>query len=246
MNEKGKNNIPTHVAIIMDGNGRWAQKRGEERSFGHIQGVESVRNVIKASREAGVRYLTLYVFSTENRGRPKEEVQMLMELFCKSVVNETAELKAQGVCVRIIGNREEIAPEVRTHLEKIENETAGNSTLTLSLAFNYGSREEIVQTVRHIVDRICQGALSPENIDADTISANLYTHGIPDPDLIIRTGGDCRLSNFLLWQSAYSELYFTPTYWPDFGRDDFMKALQAYAGRERRYGLLTNTKKQED
>ncbi|MCD8102636.1 MAG: isoprenyl transferase [Alistipes sp.] len=237
-----KNKIPRHVAIIMDGNGRWAKSRGKERLYGHIQGVESVRTVLQAARRAGVGYLTLFVFSTENWGRPREEVDGLMELLCRSIVGELDSLVENGVRVKIVGDRSAIPPEVAAHLDTIERRTANCEDITLNLAINYGSREEITAAVRRIAEQVRSGMLDPEAIDGNTISENLFTAGIPDPDLLIRTSGELRLSNFLLWQTAYTEFYFTDVYWPDFGEEEFRKALAAYSLRDRRYGLVDNTK----
>lgn len=231
-------NIPIHVAIIMDGNGRWAQERGKERTEGHIAGVEAVRRALKAAAQEGVRYLTLYTFSTENWGRPKEEVDGIMELFCRSVVAETPELKAQGVRARIMGDRSALSEKVNHYIDKIESETAEGDRITLIFAMNYSSRHEITQTVRHLAQRVAEGSLSPESIDAALISESLYSREYPDPDLVIRTGGEYRLSNFLMWQSAYSELYFTSTLWPDFDKESFREALEAYSHRKRRFGLV--------
>jgi undecaprenyl diphosphate synthase len=225
----------------MDGNGRWARAHGKERAYGHIQGVNSVREVVKAAVRSEVSYLTLYVFSKENLGRPREEVDALMELFCKSVINETPELVEQGVRVEVIGDRTVMSDIVREHVELIERRTAEGNALTLMLAFDYGSRAEITEAAKRIAASVARGETDPAEITEDTLSANLYTAGKPDPDLIIRTGGDRRISNFLLWQSAYSELYFTDEYWPDFGADSFAEALASYAKRERKYGLLNNT-----
>lgn len=230
--------IPTHVAIIMDGNGRWAQQRGKERPEGHIAGVEAVRRALKAAAAEGVRYLTLYTFSTENWGRPKEEVDGIMELFCRSVVAETPELKAQGVKAKIMGDRSALSEKVNSYIDRIESETAEGDRITLIFAMNYSSRHEITQTVKQLAKRVHSGELMPEDIDADYISSNLYSREYPDPDLIIRTGGEYRLSNFLMWQAAYSELYFTPVLWPDFDKESFREALEAYSGRKRRYGLV--------
>ena len=231
-------NIPTHVAIIMDGNGRWAQERGKERTEGHIAGVEAVRKALKAAAAEGVRYLTLYTFSTENWGRPKEEVDGIMELFCRSVVAETPELKAQGVKARIMGDRSALSEKVNHYIDKIESETADGDRITLIFAMNYSSRHEITQTVKNLAQMASEGKLSPESINADLISDSLYSREYPDPDLVIRTGGEYRLSNFLMWQSAYSELYFTPTLWPDFDKDSFREALEEYSHRKRRFGLV--------
>lgn len=222
----------------MDGNGRWAQQRGLERPEGHIAGVEAVRRALKAAAAEGVEYLTLYTFSTENWGRPKAEVDGIMELFCKSVVAETPELKAQGVRAKIMGDRSALSEKVNHYIDRIESETAEGDRITLIFAMNYSSRHEITESFKDMARRIAEGQLSPEEIDAETISRNLYSSDYPDPDLIIRTGGEYRLSNFLLWQAAYSELYFTPTLWPDFDKDSFREALDSYARRQRRYGLV--------
>jgi undecaprenyl diphosphate synthase len=230
--------IPTHIAIIMDGNGRWAKSLGKERYEGHIEGVDSVRECIKAALRNGVKYLTLYAFSTENWGRPAEEVNALMELFCKSVMAETAQLVEQGVRVVMIGRRDRFSERVRSHLEKIESQTANGKQLTLVLAFDYSSRDEITSAVKSIAQRVVSGELSVEDICEQSISQSLYTADIPDPDFIIRTSGECRLSNFLLWQASYAEMYFPQTMWPDFKQEQFDKALEVYAMRERRYGKL--------
>lgn len=229
--------IPAHIAIIMDGNGRWAQSRGKERVYGHVQGVESVRACIEAAIEHGVRYLTLYAFSTENWGRPTEEVDALMELLCKSVVNETPELRKQGVRMLVIGNRAKLSEKVNSHLNHVESETAGGDKLTVVLAINYSSRSEIARAAKSLASQAAAGVVAPADITEASISENLYTHAIPDPDLLIRTGGEQRLSNFLLWQAAYAELYFTPTMWPDFGKESFAEALATFGQRERRFGL---------
>ncbi|MBQ2418770.1 MAG: isoprenyl transferase [Alistipes sp.] len=230
--------IPTHIAIIMDGNGRWAKSLGKERYEGHIEGVDSVRECIKAALRNGVKYLTLYAFSTENWGRPAEEVNALMELFCKSVMAETAQLVEQGVRVVMIGRRDRFSERVRSHLEKIESQTANGKQLTLVLAFDYSSRDEITSAVKSIAQRVVSGELAVEDICEQSISQSLYTADIPDPDFIIRTSGECRLSNFLLWQASYAEMYFPQTMWPDFKQEQFDKALEVYATRERRYGKL--------
>ena len=230
--------IPTHVAIIMDGNGRWAKAQGKERYEGHIEGVDSVRECIKAARRAGVSYLTLYAFSTENWGRPIEEVDALMELFCKSVISETAELTEQGVRVVFIGRRDRFSERVCHHLEQIEQDTAAGDKLTLVLAFDYSSRDEITTAVKSITRRVVSGEIDVENICEQTISQSLYTAAIPDPDFVIRTSGECRLSNSLLWQSSYAEMYFPEVMWPDFKQEQFDNALKVYASRERRYGKL--------
>lgn len=230
--------IPTHIAIIMDGNGRWAKALGKERYEGHLEGVNSVRECIKAARRNGVKYLTLYAFSTENWGRPIEEVNALMELFCKSVIAETPELIKQGVKVVMIGRRDRFSERVCSHLQQIEYDTAAGEDLTLVLAFDYSSRDEITTAVKSIAQKVASGQMALEDISEHTIAQSLYTASIPDPDFIIRTSGECRLSNFLLWQASYAEMYFTPVMWPDFKQEQFDKALEAYASRERRYGKL--------
>ena len=233
-----KNSLPKHVAIIMDGNGRWAKLRGKERYEGHIQGVESVRRVVRAAADAGVEYLTLYAFSTENWGRPAEEVEALMTLFCTCVINETPELIKQGVKVSIIGSRSRFSDEVNARLDEIEARTAEGKVLNLVLALDYSSRSEITEAVRRIATEVVEGNLSAEEISESLVSNNLYTAGIPDPDLVIRTSGECRLSNFLLWQASYAEFYFPQTLWPDFTEEEFNKALEVYAARDRRYGMV--------
>ena len=222
----------------MDGNGRWAEQRGKERYYGHLQGVDSVRAAIRGAMRCGVEYLTLYAFSSENWGRPAEEVNALMELLCSSVVNETPELRQQGVRIKIIGNRTRFSERVLEHLDKIENDTAAGDRLTVILALDYSSRSEIVNAVRTIADRVAKGVLNPGEIDEATVQNALYTAAYPDPDFIIRTSGECRLSNFLLWQASYAEFYFPQTLWPDFTEEEFVKAMDVYAARDRRFGLV--------
>ena len=233
-----KRNIPQHVAIIMDGNGRWAKQRGKERVEGHIEGVQRLRDAIKGAARLGVRYLTVYAFSTENWGRPVAEVNAIMELFCKSVINESPELQKQGVRVQVMGDRAGFSEKVLAYIERIESETAAGERLTLVLAFNYSARSEMVAAVRRIASEVAEGRYGVEDITAHTISDNLLSAGIPDPDLMIRTSGECRLSNFLLWQSAYTELYFTEVLWPDFTEEEFERAIESYANRDRRFGLV--------
>lgn len=230
--------IPQHVAIIMDGNGRWAELRGKERYEGHAAGVEPVRASLRAAARWGVKYLTLYAFSTENWGRPELEVDSLMELFCKSVVNETPELIRQGVEVRMIGDRSRFSEKVRRYLCEAEQQTAGGKTLTLILALNYSSRSEITRAVQQIASRVAAGQIAPEDISEATISASLDTAPYPNPDLIIRTSGEQRLSNFLLWQASYAELYFPEILWPDFTEQEFDNSIEEYVRRDRRFGLV--------
>lgn len=230
--------IPRHVAIIMDGNGRWAEMRGKERYEGHAAGVEPVRAALRAAARQGVKYLTLYAFSTENWGRPEKEVDALMELFCRCVVDETPELIRQGVRVRMIGDRSRFSQQVRDRLAQAERQTAGGQTLTLVLALNYSSRDEIVRAVRKIAYAVAAGRITPEGIEEKTLTEALDTAEYPDPDLVIRTSGECRLSNFLLWQASYAELYFPQVLWPDFTEEEFDRAMEEYARRERRFGLV--------
>ena len=230
--------IPQHIAIIMDGNGRWARLRGKERYEGHAAGVEPVRASLRDAVRWGVKYLTLYAFSTENWGRPAEEVSSLMELFCRSVVNETPELVRQGVRIAMIGDRSRFSEKVQRYLAEAEQKTAGGERLTLILALNYSSRSEITRAVRQLVARAAAGEITPESIDEAAISQALDTAPYPDPDLVVRTSGEQRLSNFLLWQSSYAELWFPEVLWPDFTEADFDRAVEEYARRERRFGLV--------
>ena len=241
MNEQ--RSIPQHVAIIMDGNGRWAKQHGKERYEGHIAGVESVRRVLRAAVTTGVKYLTLYAFSTENWGRPAAEVDAIMELFCKSVVGEAPELVKQGIKVQIIGERDRFSERVLEMIDKIESTTLSGDKLTLILAFNYSARREIMLATKAIAERVAKGELRTEDISEQTISEHLMTRSIPDPDLIVRTSGECRLSNFLLWQASYAEFYFPETLWPDFDEREFERALDSFAKRERRYGLVIEDSK---
>lgn len=231
-------NIPQHVAIIMDGNGRWAKLRGKERSEGHVAGMEALRCTIQNAAEAGVKYLTVYAFSTENWGRPKQEVEALMALICRGVELEADNLREAGVRVKVMGRRENFSAEVAEAIRSIEEQTAAGEQLTLILALDYSSRSEICDAVRDIARRVQQGELAVEQIDEHLISESLLSAGVPDPDLVIRTSGEYRLSNFLLWQVSYAELYFTDVLWPDFDGEELQKALEAYAARERRYGLV--------
>ena len=239
-----KRSIPKHVAIIMDGNGRWATQRGMERQEGHIAGAKAVRAAISAAAKAGVDYVTLYTFSTENWGRPEAEINAIMELFCYMVQSQVEELVKEGVKVKIMGERSRFSEKVLSKINSIEESTAKGETLTLILAFNYSSRREMILATQSIARRVAAGELRVEDIDEKLFSNSLMTADIPDPDLIIRTSGEYRLSNFLLWQASYSELYFPEVLWPDFGEEDFNRALDIYAGRERRYGLVTQDKEE--
>lgn len=230
--------IPQHIAIIMDGNGRWAKQRGKDRSEGHFAGMMALRETVKSAAHRGVKYLTVYAFSTENWGRPQAEVDALMELVCKGVEMNTPELKQEGVKVAVIGDRSRFSESVNSALDRIISQTAEGEKMTLALALNYSSRSEITAAVQAIARRIATGELKAEDIDEQLISASLYTASLPDPDLIIRTSGEYRLSNFLMWQAAYAEFYFTDVLWPDFGDEQLAEAIEAFGARDRRYGLV--------
>ena len=234
--------VPRHVAIIMDGNGRWAAARGLPRVEGHRRGVEALRKTVRAAGEMGIRCLTIFSFSSENWQRPVTEVRDLMGLLRRFIRNDLAELHGNGVCVRVIGEREGLDPDIRRLLEEAEELTRHNDGLTLVVAFNYGARDEIARAVRRIAADVARGALKPEAITEDLIGRHLDAPDIADPDLIIRTSGELRLSNFLLWQAAYSELVFTPVYWPDFDRAALEAAIEEYRRRERRFGGLAAAK----
>lgn len=230
--------VPKHVAIIMDGNGRWAKQRGKERYEGHLAGVESVRSVVRGAVRNGVKWLTLYAFSTENWGRPTAEVEAIMQLFCRTVMNEGESLAKQGVRVLILGERTRFSEEVLEMIDRIETTTAEGNRLTLVLAFNYSSRRELVLATQAIARRVADGEISVDDIDEELVSSSLMTASIPDPDLVIRTSGECRLSNFLLWQASYAEFYFPEIMWPDFDEEAFEEALEVYCHRERRFGKV--------
>jgi undecaprenyl diphosphate synthase len=230
------NALPQHIAIIMDGNGRWARQRDQARIFGHQAGVESVRDIITHCGRLGIECLTLYSFSSENWKRPREEVTALMALYALHLVQERDELMENNVRLLQLGRRDNLPPEVVQKMDETLDMTAGNTGLTVALALNYGSRAEIVDAVRDIARRAQRGELDPANIDEGTISDALYTAGLPDPDLLIRTAGEMRISNFLLWQISYAELYVSPILWPDFRAMHLNEALIAYAKRQRRYG----------
>ena len=232
------NNIPTHIAIIMDGNGRWAQQRGLARLKGHEAGTQTVRHVMRYCREAGVRYLTLYAFSTENWARPPTEVLGLMSLLKNFLRDTEPEFHENQVRLRVIGRRNDLESVIVRELERVERETASYSRAHLILALSYSGRSELVQATRAIAEEVRRGTLRPDAIDESTISAHLYAPDVPDPDLIVRTSGEMRISNFLLWQGSYSEFYVTSVLWPDFREADFQAALEAYQQRKRRYGRV--------
>ncbi len=227
---------PSHVAIIMDGNGRWARKRLLPRSAGHAAGISAVRRVVAAAREIGLQYVTLYAFSTENWRRPKTEIAFLMGLLRQYFDSDLKQLKADNVRVRIIGGRDGLEKDIAGLVADAQDMTAANTGLHLSFAFNYGGREEIVAAARNLARQVRDGKLDADAIDCTMFASSLQTAGIPDPDLLIRTSGEHRLSNFLLWQSAYAEFVFIDTLWPDFSGEDLHKALAEYAGRDRRFG----------
>ena len=234
--ETGDAASPSHVAIIMDGNGRWATRHGKSRAQGHRKGADAVREAIEGAVECGVGYLTLYAFSTENWNRPADEVSDLMGLLKLYLQREIKALHKQGIRLRIIGRRERLAPDIVEMIDKAEAKTAGNMRMTLVIALSYGSREEIVMAARSLAEAVARGEITPDEVDETAFSQALWTHDIPDPDLIIRTSGEQRLSNFLLWQAAYAEFSFPELLWPDFTRADFKLAVEDFLGRNRRFG----------
>lgn len=231
--------LPAHIAIIMDGNGRWAKARGLPRFRGHSAGMESVRKVVEAAVQIGIRHLTLYAFSQENWQRPAPEVGALMRLLQHYVRKERDELIRQGVEVRVYGDRERLSSAARRAVDHIEQSTAGGAHMRLNLMISYGSRAEIVQAARNLAEKAKRGEIDVADIDEASFAAELYTAGTPDPDLLIRTSGEQRISNFLLWQLAYTELYITPTLWPDFRREHLVAAIHEFQKRERRFGRVT-------
>ena len=236
MSDLDPQNLPQHVAIIMDGNGRWAKQRGKIRVMGHKVGVESVQVIVRTARELNIKALTLYAFSTENWKRPVLEVQSLMGLLKSYLESELANMVENNVSLRCIGQREKIPQEVNKVLSRVIEETANNDGLILNLALSYGSRNEIIQAVQALANECLQDRLTPDAIDDQALTDHLYTAGLTDPDLLIRTGGESRLSNFLLWQASYAELYFTETLWPDFRKDAFIAAILDFQQRQRRFG----------
>ena len=231
--------LPKHVAIIMDGNGRWAKEQKMSRIRGHQEGAESVREIIRTSREIGIPWLTLYAFSEENWKRPKSEIAALMALLKRFIKSELKEMMENGIRFHTIGRTSKLPRNVQKAVDDAKEKTAKNTDMTLTLALSYGARQEVVDGIRQIVKRASLGDLNPEDITEDFFSGFLYTRGMPDPDLLIRTSGEYRVSNFLLWQLAYAELYITPIYWPDFRKEDYLNALKAYQVRERRYGATS-------
>ena len=238
MKKENFTHLPNHVAIIMDGNGRWAKKIGRKRAFGHENGTKSVRECIDQSIKLGIKNLTLYVFSTENWNRPKYEVKALMDLLVYSLEKERINLIDNGIKLNVIGDIEALNDKPKSKLKSIISETKNNKKLNLNLAISYGSKQEIVNAIREVSNKVKNNIISSKNIDENIINEHLYTRNLPNVDLLIRTGGEMRVSNFLLWQIAYAEMYFTDVLWPDFKREDFMKALDDYQKRERRFGKI--------
>ncbi len=229
-------NVPQHVAVIMDGNGRWAQERGKPRTDGHRAGAESVRACAEACGDLGIKFLTLYAFSSENWRRPKREINALMTLLERFLKSQTKEMLKNNIRLQTIGRIEDLPPNCQQVLQKSKEATAANDGLDLILALNYGGREEIIDGVRSVAEAVQEGRLDLDALDPAEFSTHLHTRGFPDPDLLIRTSGEMRLSNFLLWQISYAEIVISKKFWPDFGRDDFIQAVQEYARRQRRFG----------
>ncbi|MBD8891063.1 isoprenyl transferase [Labrenzia suaedae] len=233
---QGQGGVPRHVALIMDGNGRWAKERGLPRSEGHRQGLDTLRRIIRHGVRIGLDYITIYSFSSENWSRPAGEVSFLMSLLRRFVQRDLSEIHQANVRIRVIGDRQGLEGGIRALLDEAEGLTRDNTGMTLVVAFNYGSRDEVARAVRTLAQDVAEGRLKVEEITPEAIGARLDTSGIPDPDLIIRTSGEQRLSNFLMWQAAYSEFYFCDTYWPDFDEAAFDRAIADFSGRERRFG----------
>ncbi len=230
--------LPNHVAVIMDGNGRWAKKRWMNRVKGHEEGSQTVRTIVESCRKLQIPFLTLYAFSTENWARPRSEVSALMHLLKKFLTSECEEMMEKGICLKVLGQLEKLPEDVQARAKKTMAATSDNTRMTLNLALSYGSRQEITTALQILAQKVKAGDLAPEDISEQMISDHLYTAGIPDPDLVIRTSGEFRLSNFLLWQSAYAELFITPTLWPDFTRAEFIEILTHYQKRDRRFGKV--------
>lgn len=236
---KQKGNLPRHIAIIMDGNGRWAKKRGLPRVAGHREGIQSVRSVVELCTRLGIEVLTLYTFSTENWRRPREEISALMGLLVETLRKEIKKLVENNIRFTVIGNTDRLPSEIQQSIQEAMEATRHNTGLILNLALSYGAREEIVHAVKSIAQKVKQGVLDPEDISQEVIQAHLYTAGLPDPDLLIRTSGESRVSNFLLWQLAYTEIYITNVLWPDFRENELCLAIEDYQGRERRFGKVS-------
>jgi undecaprenyl diphosphate synthase len=239
------NNTPQHVAIIMDGNGRWAQERGLARTQGHLEGVKRVEEIVQAASDAGVKVLTLYTFSTENWSRPEHEVSMLMETLVMALGQKMQKMCSNKVRMHVSGRRAGAPRSVLEAFDRSVEATKDNPGMVLNIAFNYGGRQEILDAVQSIARDCAAGKMLPEGVNEDVFSSRLYTAGLPDPDLLIRTSGEKRISNFLLWQLSYAEFYFTEKYWPDFTSEEFHKALAEFAGRRRRYGSIASSSRAE-
>lgn len=230
--------IPQHVAIILDGNGRWAKKKGMPRNYGHVQGAKNVEVICEEAYRMGIQYLTVYAFSTENWNRPKDEVDALMKLLRNYMKTCLTTAKKNRMCVRVIGDKTGLDDDIRSRIAELEEATKDNDGLHFQIALNYGGRDEIVRAVKKVCEQVKEGALAPEELTAESFGELLDTHGLPEPDLLIRTCNEQRISNFLLWQLAYTEFYFTEVPWPDFTKEELVKAVEAYNHRDRRYGLI--------
>ena len=231
-------NIPAHVAIILDGNGRWAKQKGMPRNYGHMQGAKAVEDILVDARDLGIKYLTVYAFSTENWNRPEAEVSALMTILRNYLKTSIKKSMKNNVRCRVIGERSKLSDDIQAAIKELEDATAGNTGLTFTIAINYGSRDEIRRAVKKIADKVVSGEIAPSDITEEMISKNLDTDFLPDPDLLIRTCNEQRISNFLLWQCAYTEFYYTPVAWPDFNKDELLKAVESYSTRNRKFGGL--------
>jgi undecaprenyl diphosphate synthase len=231
-------NIPAHVAIILDGNGRWAKQKGMPRNYGHMQGAKAVEDILVDARDLGIKYLTVYAFSTENWNRPEAEVSALMTILRNYLKTSIKKSMKNNVRCRVIGERSKLSDDIQAAIKELEDATAGNTGLTFTIAINYGSRDEIRRAVQKIADKAVSGEIAPSDITEEMISKNLDTDFLPDPDLLIRTCNEQRISNFLLWQCAYTEFYYTPVAWPDFNKDELLKAVESYSTRNRKFGGL--------
>ena len=230
--------VPNHVAIILDGNGRWAKAKGLPRTAGHVQGAKTVEQICEDAYNMGINYLTIYAFSTENWTRPDNEVVTLMNLLRNYMKNSIKRAQKNNMCVRVIGDKTRLAEDLQASIAELEQATQNNTGLHFQIAINYGGRDELRRAVTKLAEQVTAGTLKPEDIVEDSIAAQLDTAGLPDPDLLIRTSGEQRISNFLLWQTSYAELYFTPVLWPDFDKNELAKAVEVYQNRDRRYGLV--------
>jgi len=231
-------NIPRHIGVIMDGNGRWAKKRGLMRSIGHREGARNLRKIVEACYDIGIKYLTVFAFSTENWSRPEAEVKQLMSLLSEYLKNAENELKGKNIRIRVIGDKERLPEDIKNAIAQVERNTEKRDGLSFNIALNYGGRQDIIQAARKLAEDVKKGLIEVEDIDETQLEKRLFTAGIPDPDLLIRTSGEMRISNFLIWQCQYTEFYFCRTLWPDFSRKDLEKALLAYQERSRRYGSV--------